>query len=82
MGDNAPSHRQEHDELMQLIAKVAGSSQLIDAMVLITIGRDGRPCLGSDVEDPRVVLSILQQLVDAGTTNLVHVRKIEVPKDN
>lgn len=49
---NAPAHAAEHDQLMQLLAKVTDRSQLIGAVILITIGCDGRPCVGSDLGFP------------------------------
>lgn len=77
----APPHAKEHDELMVFLAKLVEKSDLIDGAILITVGKDGRPCIGGNIESPAHMLEILRQLVEA--EDLIEaVKDVPVPRDN
>lgn len=78
---NAPAHAAEHNDLMQLVAKVTDQSELIACVILVTVGADGRPMIGSDLETPEAVLNVLAQVMDAHQYKAV-VSKIDVLKGN
>lgn len=78
---NAPIHADEHEQLMQLIAKVTDKSEKIMAIILITVGTDGRPMIGSDLGDPGPVFAVLAQ-VTAAHGHIDNIVKVAVPKDN
>lgn len=77
----APPHAKEHHELLQLLAKATENSKLVDHVVLITIGFDSRPCVGSSIPNPGTVLEILTQL-GAATDALETVTEIDMPGDS
>lgn len=81
MSNSPPAHAEEHHDLMQLVAKVIKHSALIEGMVLITIGVDGRPCVGANIEDPAVISAILRELGNAEHT-IEGVRRIGRPVSN
>lgn len=76
---NAPAHFAEHDQLMQVVAKIVNQSVLIDTVVLITVG-DGRPCIGGNL-NPTQVTELLRQLV-AAEDDIEGVRRVDLPRDN
>lgn len=78
---NAPAHAAEHNTLMQLIAKIVNQSALIDTVILITVGVDGRPSIGGNVDHPGQIMEILQQLA-AAEEDVEGVRRVDLPKDN
>lgn len=78
---NAPAHAAEHNQLMQLIAKVTDRSELIGAAILITIGHDGRPCVGSDLDSPATIHKVLREIA-AAEDQVVNVSEIKILKDN
>lgn len=78
---NAPAHAAEHDQLMQLLAKATRNSELIAAIVLITIGVDGRPCVGSDMDSPAMIHKALREIGEA-EDQIADVSQVRVPKDN
>lgn len=78
---NAPAHAAEHDQLMQLVAKVTDKSKLIEGIILITVGKDGRPCIGGNFVSPTVAMGILRQLA-AAENQIADVSQIDMPKDN
>lgn len=78
---NAPAHATEHDQLMQLLAKVTCNSELIAAVVLITIGHDGRPCVGSDMDSPAMIHKALRE-IGAAEDQVADVSQVKVPRDN
>lgn len=49
MSNNVPNHAKEHHELLQLVGKLVDRSELISGCILITIGTDGRPCIGGNM---------------------------------
>lgn len=78
---SAPAHAKEHDNLTVLLAKSIEFSKLIDGVILITIGKDGRPCVGGNVDNPATMLRILREL--AAAESLVEdVSKVLVPRNN
>lgn len=81
MTGNAPIHAEEHTQLMQLVAKVTDKSRLIQAVIIITVGADGRPMVGSDLGDPGLVFGVLQQVMMAHD-QIATVTNVDVPKDN
>lgn len=78
---NAPAHAAEHDALMQLLAKVTDRSQLIGAVILVTIGHDGRPCVGSDLDSPATIHKVLREIGEAEGL-VADVSEVKVPRDN
>lgn len=74
-----PAHAEEHHTLMQLVAQVVEQSKLINGMILVTIGVDGRPCVGANIEDPAVISALLRQL---GEASIAGVRSIGRPTSN
>lgn len=78
---NAPTHVAEHEALMQLVAKVTGRSELIAAVVLITIGHDGRPCVGSNIDSPAMMHKALREIGEA-EDQIVSMFQVRVPRDN
>ncbi len=76
-----PTHYRQHDELMQLVVKAAKSSDLISAVIVVTVGRDGRPAVGSNIESPALISDILRQLGEA-EDSIEGVVEVAVPKDN
>lgn len=78
---NAPAHAAEHDQLMQLVAKVTEKSELIEGIVLITVGKDGRPCLGGNFSTPAIAMTILRQLA-AAEDQVADVSIVKLPRDN
>lgn len=78
---NAPAHVAEHDQLMQLVAKVLSQSELIGAMILVTIGTDGRPCVGSDLDSPATIHRVLREIA-AAEDQIADISEVKVPKDN
>lgn len=79
--DRAPIHAEEHTQLMQLIAKVTDKSEKIMAVIVITVGADGRPMVGSDLGGPGFVFGVLQQVM-AAHDQIATITNIDVPKDN
>lgn len=77
---NAPAHAAEHNILMQVVAKIVNQSVLIDMVVLITVGVDGRPSVGGNLE-PAQVVELLRQLI-AAEDQIANVSQIKVPRDN
>ncbi len=78
---NAPAHAAEHEQLLQLLAKATRTSTLIGGIVLITVGVDGRPCVGGDLDTPEQILSVIRQL--AAAENLIDtVAEVNIPEDN
>jgi len=66
------AHVNEHNDIMMLVAKIAQSSKVVEAAILITFDDDGCPCVGSyglDLEDVmptlQVVASSENQIVKA-----------------
>lgn len=78
---NVPIHAAEHDQLMQLLAKVTDRSQLIGAVILITIGHDGRPCVGSDLDSPETIHKVLREIAEA-EDQIADVSEVGTPRDN
>lgn len=78
---NAPAHSAEHDQLMQLVAKITDKSKLIEGTILITIGVDGRPCIGGNFVSPAIAMEILRQLA-AAENQIANVSRVDLPKDN
>lgn len=77
----APAHAKEHDALMVMLAKQIETSKLIEGAVLVTIGYDGRPCVGANIGNPAHVLQLLRSLGEA--EDLVeNVTKVDVPETN
>lgn len=77
----APPHTKEHHELLQLLAKAIENSKLVDHVILITIGFDSRPCVGSSIPNPGAVLEILSHL-GAATNALENITEIDMPGDS
>lgn len=77
----APPHAAEHHELLQIIGKLVNKSILIEGAVLITIGVDGRPCVGGNVGDTAQIIEIMRQLVEAGD-QAGEATQVKVPRDN
>lgn len=78
---SAPAHAAEHDQLMQLLAKVTDRSELIGAVILITIGCDGRPCVGSDLDSPATIHKVLREIA-AAEDQIADVSEVKMPRDN
>lgn len=76
-----PAHATEHNELLQLLGKATDKSQLIGAVVLITVGIDGRPMVGSNLGHEDEVYYLLRRLV-AAEDQIAAVDKVDVPRDN
>lgn len=77
----APPHAKEHHELLQLVGKLVQDSKLIDGMILITVGYDGRPCVGGNVESPEHIMELLRALGEAGSA-VAGSSRVDIPKDN
>lgn len=77
----APPHAKEHHELLQLLAKATEKSDLVGHVILITLGFDGRPCVGSSIPNPGAVLEILTQL-GAASDALETVTEIDMPGES
>lgn len=60
-----PAHSKAHDELSEIIARVSDSSGTIEGWILITVGKDMRPAISSNVGDAAGISSILRQLGNA-----------------
>lgn len=77
-----PTHADEHQSLMTLVMKsinVPGS--LIDGVLLVTIGKDGRPNITTNVENPAYAFALMQALIDAAP-HVENVHRHELPEDN
>ena len=78
---NAPAHVAGHEDLLRIVMKVTDNSHLIACTIVITIGTDGRPCVGGNIDHPEQLLDILRQLADA--ENMIgDASKVDMPKDN
>lgn len=80
MSDNAPVHYKEHEELVQLIAKITGQSGPVQDFVIVTIGTDNRPMIGSSLPQ-EVTMAVLAHLT-MSQGDIASVTKVAVPKDN
>ncbi len=75
-----PVHSPEHEQLLQLLAKATEHSRLVDDIILITIGFDGRPCIGGTIASPEQMLAVLRALGGAGE-HLEDTREIDIPEN-
>lgn len=73
-----PAHADEHDALMVMLAKQVETSRLIAGAILITVGVDGRPCVGANMDDPAAIMRILREL-GAAEQHVEHVTEVDVP---
>ena len=77
----APAHAKEHDALMVMLAKQVETSKLIEGAILITVGYDGRPCVGGNMASPAHIMELLRVL--GGAEGLVsNVAQVDVPGTN
>lgn len=79
--NSPPVHAAEHDELLRLLAKATERSTTVHGVILITIGTDGRPCLGSDLGDPKVIHQVLRQIGGA-EDKIANVAEVDIPHSN
>lgn len=77
----APRHSAEHTELMQLLARATEKSETIAYSVLVTVGVDGRPMVGTDLDSPEAVVEVLAQVVGA-YSEIEQVTSVDIPKAN
>lgn len=77
-----PAHADEHESLIQLLAKSTSvDHSKVAGFVLITVGEDGRPMVGSDLDSPEIAFGVMYQLlVNAGLVENVH--EVEIPEGN
>ncbi len=77
---SVPPHTPEHHELLQLVGKLVDKSKLIDCCILITIGVDGRPCIGGNMSAP----DMHRLMTELGAAEDLAKAPVEIPipKDN
>lgn len=73
-----PPHADEHDALMVMLAKQVEVSKLIRGAILITVGVDGRPCVGANLDNPAIVMRLLRGLGEA-EQHIEGVAQVDVP---
>lgn len=76
-----PVHAPEHEDMLRTCAKMVEASGTVEGLILITVGYDGRPCVGGNLGSAEDILVVLQQLVDyADLAN--PGRTIPLPRNN
>lgn len=77
----APAHSDEHNGLMQIIGKLVNQSELIDIAILVTVGTDGRPAVGGNLDNPAQITEVLRQIV-AAEDQVATITQVDLPRDN
>jgi hypothetical protein len=78
---SVPAHAKEHNDLMVLLAKQIETSKFIEGAILITIGKDGRPCVGSNITSVPYVMELMRALGGA-EDQIDSVVKVSIPGTN
>lgn len=74
-----PPHFDEHNELMQALSLIADGQTLTRHYIIITIGLDGRPLVGTTIEDVGALHRTLAQL-SAFEEHVEEVTELEEPR--
>ncbi len=76
-----PAHADQHDELIEILAKMVEKCKLIEYVVMVTIGFDGRPVVGGNLDDSSQISDLFRQLV-AAEDKISESYKIAISSDN
>ena len=55
-------HAPEHEELMQLVVRLFENFELIEDVVVVTLGFDGRVIVGSSMNEPSETHRLLREV--------------------